>query len=291
MTPNPKNAANGKKERLLKRKFVKITSLSYTSLFLIWAGMAVGFGFAYFILSSIPSVVHHGPTQMEGLSAAGRFWNSLYYSVITATSTGYGDITPQGFSKFLASIQSIFALFVFAIFVTKLVSHRQELALREVHKLTFEDIYHNTREDLFIIRKDLDTIIDEANETKALSQESWRNLMSAYQQAQTLIAEIPDFYDVGSHLYTIDPKREELLLESVHRTLHRINKTLDTLSKCGIDWMSHEESMKELHELVQIIDRITPLWRSHSPYEKDEAFQCVMKLGADIHKRAEGAMP
>ena len=291
MTSNPKNAANGKKERLLKREFVKITSLSYTSLFLIWAGMAVGFGFAYFILSSLPDMAHHGPTQLESMSTAGRFWNSLYYSVITATSTGYGDITPQGFSKFLASIQSMFALFVFAIFVTKLVSHRQELALREVHKLTFEDIYHNTREDLFIIRKDLDMIIEEANETKALSQESWENLTSAYQQAQTLIAEIPDFYDVGSHLYTIDPKREELLLESVHRTLHRINKTLDTLSKCGIEWISHENSMKELRELVQIIDHTTPLWRSHSPYEKEEAFQCVMNLGADIHKRAEGALP
>ena len=114
-----------------KFRMERISNLSYTSLFLIWAGLAFSFAFAYFLLSSLHA--HHGPTLLEEMSAGNRFLNSLYYSVITATSTGYGDITPQGFSKVLASLQSITSLFIFAVFVTKLVSHRQEVALQEVH--------------------------------------------------------------------------------------------------------------------------------------------------------------
>lgn len=291
MAKNPKSVKASKKERLLKHEFERLTGLSYITLFMIWAGMAFFFGCAYFVLSSLPDLAHHGPTQLEGMAPWFRFWNSLYYSIITATSTGYGDITPMGISKFLASLQSMLALFVFAVFVTKLVSHRQELALKEVHKLTFEDIFHNTREDLFIIRKDLDIIIEEAVHTKKLSEESWNNLTTVYQQAQTLIVEIPDFYDGGSHLYTIDPKREELLLEAVDRTLHRINKTLDAFSRTGIDWMGHEESMKELRELTKIIDHTMPVWRNHSPYQKKEAFHDILTLGGNIHERMKGALP
>ena len=43
----------------------------------------------------------------------------MYFSVITATSVGYGDIVPVGIAKLLASIQSILTIFISAIFVTK----------------------------------------------------------------------------------------------------------------------------------------------------------------------------
>ena len=98
-----------------------LTKLNYTTLFGIWAGMAVLFAFFYFGLSYL-SGGEHGPSQFHNMAPALRFYNALYYSVITATSTGYGDITPHGISKIVACMQSISALFVFAVFVTKLVS-------------------------------------------------------------------------------------------------------------------------------------------------------------------------
>ena len=268
----------------------KITSQSYQTLFMLWLGMAFGFALAYFALSSMTGTAHHGPILLEQMEPLDRFFNALYYSIITATSPGYGDIVPQGFSKFLASIQSMLALFIFAVFVTKLVSHRQELALREVHKLTFEDIFHNTREDLFLMRKDLDTIIDEAKETGELSEIAWKNLTTVFRQAQTLVSEIPDFYGGGNAYYNIDSKREELLIESVQRTLHRINQTMDVLSQQNIDWESEGECVTELKQLINVINETMPVWRSRSPYKKQEAFEDILQVRDEVHAWVEKAI-
>lgn len=273
---------------LFQRSMAKITDLSYPTLFLLWAGMAVGFGVAYFLLNVFAN--EHGPTLPEG-DLPSRFWNSLYYSIITATSIGYGDIVPHGFSKTLASAQGILALFVFAIFVTKLVTHRQELALQEVHKLTFEDIFHNTREDLYIIRKDFDRIMQEAKRAHDLSPQSWDNLATAFEQAQILVREIPDFYEEGSKLYIIDAQRERLLIEALHRTLHRINAMLDVLSVEKIDWISQQSVMEALRELIHVIDATMPVWQKRSPYEHEEAFEDVVHLRESIHTRIAGALP
>lgn len=260
----------------------KLTGYSYSKLFGIWAGMALFFACAYFALTFIGDG-YHAPTTLADMPPFIRFMDALYFSVITATSTGYGDITPVGFSRIMASIQSISALLVFAIFVTKLVSHQQELTLTEVHRLTFEDVFHNTREGMFIARKDLDHIIDMAREKQELDTEHWENLTTAYRGLQTLFEEIPDFYENEVHHYTIDEKREKLLLESAHRTLHRVNQTIDAMSSNNIDWVSHELSMKELHELVSIVTSITPLWKERSPYEEMEAFEDIIQMKERMH--------
>jgi hypothetical protein len=170
-----------------------LTKLSYTTLFALWILLAFGFGLAYFALS----VLHpeHGPIQLiDEPDVQHKLLNAFYYSWMTATSTGYGDITPHGFSKFLAAVQSVFALIVFGIFITKLVSQKQELALQEVHRLTFEDGFHNTREGLYIARKDIDRVMEKIELQQRLDSEDWADLVIAYQQIQTLISEIPDFY-------------------------------------------------------------------------------------------------
>src|SRR3989338_4573284 len=149
---NTEAGQNGKKRNKLQL-LVRLTDMSYSSLVLLWLLLAIMFAFAYFLLETyLPA---HAPQELSGLNPWPRFLNALYFSIITATSTGYVDIVPMGISKALASIQSISALLVFAICVTKLVSQRQDLAIREVHRLTFEDIFDNTRGDLFTVRKDL----------------------------------------------------------------------------------------------------------------------------------------
>ena len=260
-----------------------LTGLTYTTLFTIWTLMAIGFACAYFGMSYVGES-GHSPTDLANIAdPMHRFFNALYYSIITATSTGYGDITPQGFSKALAAIQSISALLVFAIFVTKLVSHQQELTLTEVHRLTFEDVFHNTREGFYICRKDFDHAIAHAEKNGELDVEHWENIVIAYRHLQTLFEEIPDFYANGTHNYTIDVKREQLLVESAHRTLHRINVMLDTFSSKDIDWANHERSIKQLQNLVDIITQITPLWEERSPYEMMESFTDILQMKERMH--------
>ena len=270
-----KNSTNS----LFGRCLEKLTSLSYHQLFLIWASLAVVFAGGYFLFASIGDVSHHGPETLVHISDPYiRFFNSLYYSVITATSTGYGDITPRGLSKALAAIQSISALFIFAVFVTKLVSHHQEIALREVHRMTFEDVFHNIREGLYVLRNDFDGLIDAVKQGKAISDEDWETLIIAFKQAQSLISEIPDFYNEDNTLYTIDNRREELLHEALHRTLHRLNQVIDTFSTHNVRWQNQERCLQELQELVLVVERTMPLWQEKSPYKRDEAFMDILQI-------------
>ncbi len=266
-----------------------LTGLNYTTLFGIWAGMTVGFAILYATLSYIGDG-QHGPKEILGMGMSLRFYNALYYSIITATSTGYGDIVPHGFSKIVASVQTIMSLLVFAIFVTKLVSHRQEMTIMEVHRLTFEDVFHNSREGMFIARKDFDHIIHNLEDYGTMEMEHWENLVIAYRQLQTLFEEIPDFYQNETHRYTIDRKREELLLEAVHRTLHRINQMLDLMSIKGVDWFSHEQSVRELKELVRIVADVTHVWQIRSPYGMREAFEDILQMKERVHLKMLNAM-
>lgn len=279
----PNTPINGRRKRSKTMLLMeKLTKLNYTTLFGVWASMALLFACLYFALSFIGDG-QHGPSQIHDMDTLNRFYNALYYSIITATSTGYGDITPHGLSKIVASMQSISALFVFAVFVTKLVSHQQEMTLNEVHRLTFEDVFHNTREGMFIARKDFDHVMRHVREHGEMDTEHWENLSIAYRQLQTLFEEIPDFYQNEVHRYTIDQKREQLLLEAVHRTLHRINQMIDVLSEHNVDWLNHEQSMKELSELATIITSITPIWKERSPYAAHEAFEDIFQMKERMH--------
>lgn len=266
----------------------QLTQASYAVLFGAWLIVVFLFGVLYFLFSHLPG---QGPTFFENLTVIEHFLNSLYFSIITATTVGYGDIVPQGFSKVLVSIQSVTSFVLLGIFVAKIVSHKQEVALEEVYRHTIEDIFHNTREDLFIIRKDLDRIIEEVEETGGLSNDTWVLLTTAYRQAQTILQEIPEFYSTERNLYTLDPKREELLFEAVTRTLHRMNRLLDALSRRGVDWTAHRESVKELRELTRAIRVIASLWHERSPHAKTESFEDILSLNDTIHSRIEGVAP
>jgi len=259
------------------RVIAGITRLPYSTLFSLWMLLAALFAVAYALLATFSPA--NAPPQLLGLSPLARLGDSIYFSVITATSTGYGDIFPMGFSKALASIQSISALFIFATFVTKLVSQQQEIAVKQMHRLTYEDVFHNTREGLYIIRNDFDRIIDKLERKESLMSEDWENLATAYKLGQSLLLEIPDFYSSeDAALYTIDARREQLLMEAVHRTLQRVNHLIDAFSMAGIDWNTHAESAHELKELLNVVHTVTPLWRTRSPYQKEESFETILRL-------------
>lgn len=49
------------------------------------------------------------------------FWESMYFSIVTATTLGYGDLQPKpGIFCLLAAVEAIFGMFMWAIFLTVL---------------------------------------------------------------------------------------------------------------------------------------------------------------------------
>jgi hypothetical protein len=66
--------------------------------------------------------------ELQQFDPAGQFWHQLklfgtcmYYSVVTFTTLGYGDITPVGWSRLFAAIEAFTGSFTIALFVVVFV--------------------------------------------------------------------------------------------------------------------------------------------------------------------------
>ena len=71
------------------------------------------------IFSSLIYWISKGVLKIVGVQAVPveDYWNSLYFSVVTFTTLGYGDFRPIGKIKILASIEAILGIFFVALFI------------------------------------------------------------------------------------------------------------------------------------------------------------------------------
>jgi hypothetical protein len=93
------------------RKHAKDTHFSYLIVTVVTSFIAVVFLFAN-IYEVIGTVATTGTKEyITGL------WEHVYFSVVTFTTLGYGEYTPQGYAKIATSIQAILGLGYFAFIV------------------------------------------------------------------------------------------------------------------------------------------------------------------------------
>lgn len=90
----------------------------------------VGFTWSVIIIFSVlfffSGVMYNGnminyDSTLSGQQNIENFLSCLYYSIVTFTTLGYGDITPTGLSRVLAAIEALFGSFTLALFVVVFV--------------------------------------------------------------------------------------------------------------------------------------------------------------------------
>ena len=86
----------------------------------VFATIIMTFACAYFCLT--PSSNGIGVNGVPNASLT--FADSMYFSVVTISSLGYGDMHPMGWSKLLVGIQVLFGLFFMGVMLAKLTSFR-----------------------------------------------------------------------------------------------------------------------------------------------------------------------
>ena len=127
---------------------------SALQLFLFWIGMILLSGVGYWLVAllSKDGLIEGGVpvgTDLQG------FGNALYFSFVTATSIGYGDILPVGIARVVAVAEAISALLIFGAVVAKFVSHRQDELVSEIHRITFEERIDRVQTNLHMVISDL----------------------------------------------------------------------------------------------------------------------------------------
>jgi hypothetical protein len=75
-----------------------------------WVLVILGFGFLFW---SLQGVVNANTSEI-----ANSLWGNIYFSIVTATTLGYGDFQPKpGFFQILAAAEAIFGTFMWAAFI------------------------------------------------------------------------------------------------------------------------------------------------------------------------------
>lgn len=87
---------------------------------LIFAMIVIGFGIVYTLLTPFGHGIAQNLIPLSDVSLFG----GIYFSVVTVSSLGYGDMHPVGFSKALAGLEVFTGLTVIGIMIAKVTSQR-----------------------------------------------------------------------------------------------------------------------------------------------------------------------
>ncbi|MCY4421017.1 MAG: ion channel [Gammaproteobacteria bacterium] len=106
-------------DKSLVDRVEKVSTLRYI---LIFATAVIGFGLLYFLLTQYG----HGIGRDNKVLDNATFLTGIYFSIVTISSLGYGDMHPMGISKFLACLEVLFGLVMIGVVIAKVTSYRVE---------------------------------------------------------------------------------------------------------------------------------------------------------------------
>jgi hypothetical protein len=110
------------------------------------------------------------------------FLSSIYFSIITFSSLGYGDISPIGFGRVIASIEILSGLAMTAILVGKIASEKQFAMLRLVYTSEHQKRIVNFQKETIRITKLINKALDNHDHEKlfTLSKKNYRFIASLH---------------------------------------------------------------------------------------------------------------
>ncbi|MBW2990641.1 potassium channel family protein [Candidatus Woesearchaeota archaeon] len=234
-----------------------IEKISFSQVFTFWLVMIILFGGTFFLLALVPgnSLKYGGEVITYDL---GGFVDSLYFSFITATSLGYGDVAPVGLSKFLAGFEVILGLIIYGVLISKLVGVKQEVLLEEVYNISYEEVIDRLRSGLYLFRADINRALEKV-ENDTIKQREVQDLWIFFSGLDTTLINIKNLIIPGrSEKYyhkTIDAFRLELFLNSIQLSMDKIVELLKALKSHKLKW-KNELLVTSIEDDVQVVRNI-----------------------------------
>jgi hypothetical protein len=119
----------------------KINNITWKVIFVYALTMIFLFSLVYYFISSFDPANGLSAGQVDLMTA-------LYFSIVTFSSLGYGDIVPVGYSRLIAMAEVILGLLFIGTLVSKLVSMRQERLLTRLYRMEYISHFRSIRLEL-----------------------------------------------------------------------------------------------------------------------------------------------
>jgi hypothetical protein len=136
----------------LQRILIDVEQWTLRRLLAIFAIIIIGFAAIYFLLD-----IHEPGTKL-----APSFLTSLYFSVVTISSLGYGDVLPRGLARLFAALEVLSGLAIMGLVVAKLSSVGLSHHVRRLYET-------DIRVRLATLRGDFGLLLDRLGEVTSVA--------------------------------------------------------------------------------------------------------------------------
>jgi len=214
--------SRGGSRGLVARALEGIAGTSFARLLGVWLAIVGGCGILYWLLDAFV-----GSNLREGASAVpanfGGLLTAMYFSFVTATSIGFGDVVPLGLARVVAVVEGASGLLIFGAIISKLVSKRQEDLVEETHRIAYEARLGRIRTNLHLVLSEMQTMSDDFRGGNLSPERMLPRLESA---AMVFVGELRSIHDL---LYRPQLVPEEAILEALLANLASGMRALDDI--------------------------------------------------------------
>lgn len=198
---------------------------SVGQLFRLWLEIVGLCGVVFWLLAFAPNgglIAGAGPIHPDGWGLL----TALYFSAVTATSVGYGDIVPSGAARLVAIAEAVAGLVIFGCVISKFVSRRQEQVIDEIHRIAFEDRLGRVRTNLHLVRTEVQATARLCEGHDMAPPEAVARVESI---AMVFVGEL---YVVHDLLYRPQQTPDEVILEAILASLASVFREFNELLRC-----------------------------------------------------------
>ena len=220
-------------KRHLRKPRHLLDRMNFAAILLIWVGIVVLFGIIYHVLQTDDTQLFYVVEKQPLKEAA----DAVYFSFVAATTTGFGDIVPQGWFKLLAIAEVVLGLLLLALVTSKLVSLKQDIILGELYEISFYEKINRLRSTLLLFRQNLDKVMTRVEENRLKTRE----IPALYMYLSSFEDVLNEFLSLVSmdrnrYLKDLDPVSAELLLSSMVQSFEKVNELAAMLDEHKIAW-------------------------------------------------------
>lgn len=228
-------------------RFVDSTPMKH--LFYMWIGFNIIMAMVYFAISALIDGHHlllHGEPLQGDIYG---FLNCIYFSFVTSTTLGYGDIAPIGINKVFSMTQATGGLIILSFIISKLVSKKQEDMIQEIHHTSFEEHIRTLRSGIYHFRENIERLIEK----------TVHNHMTKRELTEHLNLQLMSFYTHTSELVTLLHDREQLKELEGEKLLLHFSTSLSVVIHCMKIFHKRQLHMdpKEIMESIHLIREAT----------------------------------
>ncbi|MBI2549064.1 hypothetical protein HYW21_06975 [Candidatus Woesearchaeota archaeon] len=221
--------------------------LTFLRILLAWIIIVVSFGVMYHVFSGEQGYLFsvHGATKVTSV------FDAVYFSFVTATTTGFGDIVPVASFKIIAIAEVIFGLLLLAVVTSKLVSLKQDVILSELYEFSFSEKITRLRSSLLLFRQSLDRMMSKIEDGVMRSR---------------------DTNDITVNLALLESTLSETARLLGKRKQHQFVKKLDAVNT-ELIFNSILSSFEKWYELMVLLDQKTLSWRTEQ--QVSQLYHCL----------------